>query len=294
MKKGKDVFRGLATALITPFTEDGIDYKSYGELIDFQIDNGANALVVLGTTGESATIDEGERRELISYARDKIGTRVPMIVGTGSNSTQRTVKFTKDAEAFGADAILAVTPYYNKATVTGLAEHYRTVAETTSLPVILYNVPSRTGLNMTGETLKRLVDVDNIVGVKEASGNVAQTGNIISEYGDRYSVYSGCDELTVPILSIGGRGVISAVANVIPDKMAGMCTDFFRGDTISSAKAQVEAYPLINEMFAEVNPIPVKTALCIMGKCQDIFRLPMCRSTRREQIENILYRYGLI
>ena len=289
----KELFTGCATALITPFTEKGVDYDAMGALIDFQIDSGVSALVVIGTTGESATVEEGERRELIAFCKEKIGGRVPMLVGTGSNSTKRTVAFTKDATELGADGILTVTPYYNKATVRGLYEHYKEVAKSTFLPVIVYNVPARTGLNMTDATLELLCDLPNIVGIKEASGGVENALRILSRFGDRFSVYSGCDELTVPLMSVGAKGVISAVGNVIPEKMARMCTDFMENRVKESAELQIEIYPLIKEMFAEVNPIPVKTAIYLMGKCENIFRLPMCRSTREAEIRRVLSDYGI-
>lgn len=294
MKSTKDVFTGCATALVTPFTEKGIDCESYGKLIDWQIENGADALVVLGTTGESATIDEFERIELISFAKDRIGGRVPLIVGTGSNSTKRTQNFTYGAENCGADAILVVTPYYNKASIKGLIEHYKAIAESTALPVILYNVPSRTGLDMGTPTLEGLYDVKNIVAVKEASGNVVRAERILKEFGDRYTVYSGCDELILPILSLGGKGVISAVSNIVPREISTLCGEFFNGNIKESQKIQLSLYDLIEEMFQEVNPIPVKTALSLMGKCHDIFRLPMCESTRKDKIREMLIRYKLI
>ncbi|MBQ9743699.1 MAG: 4-hydroxy-tetrahydrodipicolinate synthase [Clostridia bacterium] len=294
MKNQKDLPRGCITALVTPFTADGIDLDAYGELIDFQIDNGAGGIVALGTTGESPTVDEGERRELIAYAKERIGGRVPLIVGTGSNNTKQTKRMTQDAEKYGADGILAVTPYYNKASIKGLIEHYREVAAATELPIILYNVPSRTGLDMGTPTLEGLYDVKNIVGVKEASGSVIRAERILNTFGDRYSVYSGCDELTLPLLSIGAIGVISAVGNIVPREMSTLCRAFFDKDTEKSAKVQLQLYDLIEEMFAEVNPIPIKTALCLMGKCKDIFRLPMCASTRKEKIHSILTRYEII
>ena len=294
MKSTKDVFTGCATALVTPFTEKGIDYDSYGKLIDWQIEKGANALVVLGTTGESATIDEFERIELISYAKERISGRVPLIVGSGSNSTKRTQNFTYGAENCGADAILVVTPYYNKASINGLIQHYKAVAESTALPVILYNVPSRTGLDMGTPTLEGLYDVKNIVAVKEASGNVVRAERILKEFGDRYTVYSGCDELILPILSLGGKGVISAVSNIAPKEISTLCGEFFKGNIKESQKIQLSLYDLIDEMFAEVNPIPIKTALALMGKCKDIFRLPMCESTRKDKIREMLTRYKLI
>lgn len=294
MKSTKDVFTGCATALVTPFTDKGIDYDSYGKLIDWQIEKGADALVVLGTTGESATIDESERIELISFAKERIGKRVPLIVGTGSNSTKRTQNFTYGAENCGADAILVVTPYYNKASIKGLIEHYKAVAESTSLPMILYNVPSRTGLDMGTPTLEGLYDVKNIVAIKEASGNLIRSERILKEFGDRYTVYSGCDELVLPILSIGGKGVISAVSNIVPSEISTLCREFFNGNIKESQKIQLSLYNLIEEMFQEVNPIPVKTALSMMGKCKDIFRLPMCQSTRKDRIKEILTEYKLI
>ena len=294
MKSTKDVFKGCATALVTPFTEKGIDYESYGKLIDWQIENGADALVVLGTTGESATIDEFERIELISYAKERISGRVPLIVGTGSNSTKRTQNFTYGAENCGADAILVVTPYYNKSSIKGLIEHYKAIAEATSLPIILYNVPSRTGLDMGTPTLEGLYDVKNIVAIKEASGNLIRSERILKEFGDRYTVYSGCDELVLPILSIGGKGVISAVSNIAPAEISTLCGEFFNGNIKESRKIQLSLYDLIEEMFQEVNPIPVKTALSLMGKCKDIFRLPMCESTRKDKIREMLIRYKLI
>lgn len=294
MKSTKDVFTGCATALVTPFTDKGIDYDSYGKLIDWQIEKGADALVVLGTTGESATIDESERIELISLAKERIGQRVPLIVGTGSNSTKRTQNFTYGAENCGADAILVVTPYYNKSSIKGLIEHYKAVAESTALPIILYNVPSRTGLDMGTPTLEGLYDVKNIVAVKEASGNVIRAERILNAFGDRYTVYSGCDELILPILSLGGKGVISAVSNIAPAEISTLCREFFKGNIKESQKIQLSLYDLIDEMFQEVNPIPVKTALSMMGKCKDIFRLPMCESTRKDKIKEILTRYNLV
>ena len=294
MKSTKDVFTGCATALVTPFTDKGIDYDSYGKLIDWQIEKGADALVVLGTTGESATIDESERIELISFAKERIGKRVPLIVGTGSNSTKRTQNFTYGAENCGADAILVVTPYYNKASIKGLIEHYKAIAEATALPIILYNVPSRTGLDMGTPTLEGLYDVKNIVAVKEASGNVIRAERILNAFGDRYTVYSGCDELILPILSLGGKGVISAVSNIAPAEISTLCGEFFKGNIKESQKIQLSLYDLIDEMFQEVNPIPVKTALSMMGKCKDIFRLPMCESTRKDKIREMLIRYKLI
>jgi len=294
MKNKKELPRGCITAIVTPFTENGIDLEAYGELIDYQIEAGVSGIVSLGTTGESPTVDEGERRELISFAKERIGGRVPLIVGTGSNDTRKTQKYTRDAEECGADGILAVTPYYNKASIKGLIEHYKQVASATELPVILYNVPSRTGLDMGTPTLEGVYDVENIVAVKEASGSVVRAERILNFFGNRYMIYSGCDELTLPILSVGGVGVISAVSNVAPKEISTLCRAFFDGDIKKSAEIQLRLYDLIDEMFAEVNPIPIKTALSLMGKCADIFRLPMCSSTRRDNIKACLEKYGII
>ena len=294
MKNKKELPRGCITAIVTPFTEDGTDLEAFGELIDFQISEGVNGIVVLGTTGESPTVKEEERGELIAFAKERIGGRVPLIVGTGSNNTEMSKKHTYDAEKYGADGILAVTPYYNKASISGLIRHYKEIASVTSLPIILYNVPSRTGLDMGTPTLEGLYGTENIVAVKEASGNVLRSERILNAFGDRYAVYSGCDELTLPILSIGGRGVISAVSNIVPSEISTLCQAFFDGSLKKSAEIQLRLYDLIDEMFAEVNPIPVKTALSLMGKCRDIFRLPLSVSTRKDKIKEILSKYNII
>lgn len=294
MKNKKDLPRGCITAIVTPFTESGIDYEALFGLIDFQINEGVSGIVLLGTTGESPTVREEERNELIILAKERIGGRVPLIVGTGSNNTELSKKHTYDAEKYGADGILAVTPYYNKASIAGLIQHYKEIADVTSLPIILYNVPSRTGLDMGTPTLEGLYGTENVVAVKEASGNVLRAERILNAFGDRYAIYSGCDELTLPILSIGGKGVISAVSNVAPREISTLCREFFEGNVKKSAEIQLRLYDLIDEMFAEVNPIPVKTALSVMGKCADIFRLPLCRSTRRDKIKACLEKYELI
>ena len=288
------LFTGSATAIVTPFRDGGIDYESFGELIDFQIENGTDALVVLGTTGESATISESERYEIIAFSKRRISKRVPLIVGSGTNNTQVSLRYSKSAESQGADGLLVVTPYYNKATERGLIEHYSLIAKRVDIPVILYNVPSRTGVNVPISVYKALSGVENIVGIKEASGNIATSCEIINAFHDRYDVYSGCDDLTLPILSLGGKGVISVVSNILPEIMHTLCHEFFNNNHQKSTQLQLSLMPLIKEMFSEVNPIPIKTALYLMGKIQNEFRLPLCQSTRLDSIEAVLKQYNLL
>lgn len=294
MGRKKILFKGCATAIVTPFSQGYVDYLSFGELIERQISSGCDAIVILGTTGESSTIYENERHEIISFAKRKIAKRVPLIVGTGSNATSVAIRYTKMAEELGADGCLVVSPYYNKATQRGLIEHYKAIAKSVKFPIILYNVPSRTGVNIPIDVYEKLSKIDNIVGIKEASGNVSYTEEIIKNFGSYYSVYSGCDELTLPILSLGGDGVISVISNIVPSRMHQLCYEYFNGSTEKATDLQLELIPLIKEMFKEVNPIPVKTALYIMGLCKDEFRLPMCHSSREAQIRKLLTKYNLI
>ena len=288
------LFEGSATAIVTPFRDGGIDYESFGALIDFQIENGTDALVVLGTTGESATISESERYEIIAFAKRRINGRVPLIVGSGTNNTQVSIRYSKSAQGQGADGLLIVTPYYNKATERGLIEHYSLIAKSVDVPIILYNVPSRTGVNVPIGVYKALSSMENIVGIKEASGKISITAEIIHACHDRYDIYSGCDDLTLPILSLGGKGVISVVSNILPKIMHTLCHEFLNGNHQKSTELQLYLMPLIKEMFCEVNPIPIKTALYLMGKIQNEFRLPLCQSTRLDSIESILQQYNLI
>lgn len=288
------LFQGSATAIVTPFRDGGIDYEAFGNLIDFQIENKTDALVVLGTTGESATISESERYEIIAFAKRRINKRVPLIVGTGTNNTQVSLRYSKSAESQGADGLLIVTPYYNKATERGLIEHYSLIAKSVDAPIILYNVPSRTGVNMPISVYKALSSIENIVGIKEASGNISYATEIIQACHDNYSIYSGNDDLTLPILSLGGKGVISVVSNIMPEIMHTLCHEFINGNHQSATQLQLYLMPLIKELFKEVNPIPVKTALYLMGKIQNELRLPLCYSTRTDSIEAILKQYNLI
>ncbi len=288
------LFTGSATALITPFRDGGIDYEALGDLIDFQIENKTDAIVILGTTGESATISESERYEIIAFAKRRINSKIPLIVGSGTNNTQVSLRYSKSAQSQGADGLLIVTPYYNKATERGLIEHYSVIAKNVSIPVILYNVPSRTGVNIPISVYKALSSIENIVAIKEASGNIATCEEIINACQSSYSIYSGCDDLTLPILSLGGKGVISVVSNIIPQIMHTLCHEFLSGNHREATRLQLHLMPLIKEMFAEVNPIPIKTALAFLGKIQNEFRLPLCQSTRSTEIEAILKQYGIL
>lgn len=294
MGRKKTVFKGCATALVTPFKNGGIDYYSLGELIDFQINNGTDAIVLLGTTGEASTVTDEERNEIIPFAKERIRSRVPLIVGTGSNSTKTAIKHTRCAESQGADACLVVTPYYNKATANGLTEHFLSIAKSVKIPIILYNVPSRTGMSIPMKTYGELSRVDNIVAVKEACQDIAYISELITRYGDDYDVYSGCDELVLPILSLGGKGVISVASNVIPSYMHQMCAEFMYGSFEKSKEIKNYVLPLIRELFSEINPIPVKAFLSKMKMCENELRLPMSKSTREREITKLLKDYGLI
>lgn len=288
------LFTGSATAIVTPFRDGGIDYEAFGSLIDFQIENKTDALVVLGTTGESATISESERYEIIAFAKRRINKRVPLIVGSGTNNTQVSLRYSKSAQGQGADGLLIVTPYYNKATERGLIEHYSLIAKSVDVPIILYNVPSRTGVNIPISVYKALSSIENIVGIKEASGNVGYLTELLHACYGNYDVYSGCDDLTLPVLSLGGKGVISVVSNIIPEIMHTLCHEFLNGNHQRATQLQLYLMPLIKEMFKEVNPIPIKTALYLMGKIQNELRLPLCSSTRSDSIESILQQYNLV
>lgn len=294
MNTKKLVFEGCATALVTPFKDGKIDFEALGALIDFQIENGVSALVILGTTGESPCVDFGERDEVVAFAKEKIGARVPMLVGTGTNNTKTTIKLTQGAQKLGADGALLVTPYYNKATQRGLCEHYKEIARESDLPLILYNVPSRTGMRLGIEALEGLCDSESIVGIKEASGDIGELERKMSRFGEYFHFYSGCDELILPTYALGGRGVISAVANVIPSKIVTLCELCAKNERKEAIRLASELSSFIHEMFAEVNPIPVKCALSLMGLCQNELRLPLTPSTREKEITRELSRLALL
>lgn len=269
------IFEGIATALITPITESGIDYEAFGKLIDWQIDEGVNALVICGTTGESSTLTDGEHREAIAYAVKRAAHRVPIIAGTGSNDTAYALSLTEFSCKAGVDGVLVVTPYYNKATQNGLVQMFTKIADVSSVPVILYNVPSRTGVNIAPSTVKELSKHPNISGIKEASGNISAVAEIAALCGDDINIYSGNDDQIVPIMSLGGKGCISVLSNVLPRQSAELCAKMLKGDYKGAAEMQLEYLPLINALFSEVNPIPVKAAMAAMGWCEDYLRLPL-------------------
>lgn len=294
MSKKKQVFFGNATAIVTPFSQGQIDYLALGKMIDFQLSNGVSAIVILGTTGEASTIYENERSELIAFAKRKLDGRVPLIVGTGSNATSVAVRYTKAAEGLGADACLVVTPYYNKASTQGLISHYKEIAKSVKIPIIIYNVPSRTGVKIPIEAYSALSKISNVVGVKEASGDLGYLTELLYNYKDRLHVYTGCDELILPTLALGGQGVISVVSNVMPRETSQLCAEFKNGSIKESRRLQLYLSPLIKELFAEVNPIPVKAALHKMGMCENEYRLPLCPSTREKELEKVLKHYGIL
>lgn len=272
----RTVFTGAATALITPMKNGGIDYERFSEVVEFQIAHKIDALVVCGTTGESSTLTDAEHRDLIKFCVEKVAGRVPVIAGTGSNDTDYAIDLSKFACEVGADALLQVTPYYNKTTQRGLIKHFFAVADAVNKPIILYNVPSRTGVNIKPETYAELCKHENIAATKEASGNLSAVAEIRYLCGDSLDVYSGNDDQIIPIMSLGGKGVISVLSNILPAETHKICADFLNGDIKSASDSQINYIPLINSLFCEVNPIPVKTAMNLLGFCSEEIRLPLC------------------
>ena len=269
------IFRGAATALVTPLNENGIDYVQLKKLIDWQIDQGIDALVIAGTTGEGSTLTDEEHRELLREAIKMIDGRVPAVAGTGSNDTAYAIDLTKYACELGYDAMLIVTPYYNKATQKGLIKMFTAIADASTKPIILYNVPSRTGVDIAPSTYAALADHPMIQAIKEASGNLSKVAETAHLVGDKLDIYSGNDDQIIPILSLGGAGVISVLSNPMPKETSRMCHDFFEGNIAAARKAQLDLIPLINALFCEVNPIPAKAAMAAMGYCEDYLRLPL-------------------
>ncbi len=270
------VFKGVGTAIITPFDKDGnVDYESFGRLIDWQIEKGVDSIIVAGTTGEGSTLDDAEHKAVVKYCVEKVDGRVPVVAGTGSNDTAYAIELTKYCCEVGADAMLLVTPYYNKATQRGLYESFKAIADISTKPCILYNVPSRTGCNLLPATVAQLAKHPNIVGIKEACGNISQIAEVAALCGDEIDIYSGNDDQIVPILSLGGKGVISVLANVLPEETCEICNSFFEGRVADSARLQLKLLPLINALFCEVNPIPVKAACAAMGYGANKLRLPL-------------------
>ena len=290
------LFVGCGTAISTPFTENGVNYDEYKKLIEFQISEGIDAIIVCGTTGESATMTTDEKKELIKFTVHTVNSRVPVIAGTGSNNTSSAIEMSKYAESVGADGLLIVTPYYNKATQDGLIAHYEAIAKSVDVPIIVYSVPSRTGVNILPETCLKFSKIPNIVAIKEASGNLSQIANIANLCKDELIIYSGNDDQTLPILSLGGLGVISVLSNIAPKQTSKMVHDFIDGNIEEARKFQLDSIPLINALFSEVNPIPVKEALNIMGYDFGVPRLPLTKLTEknREILINEMKKMKLI
>lgn len=290
------MFKGSIVAIVTPFKDGKVDEEAYRELLEFQIENGTSAIVPCGTTGESATLGMEEHNRVIDIAIESVNKRVPVIAGTGGNSTSEAIELTRHAKEAGADATLQVTPYYNKPTQEGLYQHYRAIAKAVPLPQVLYNVPGRTSVNMLPSTVARLADFSEVVAVKEASGNLAQMAEIVRLAGDKITLLSGDDNVTLPLLAIGGKGVISVVANIVPRDTADMITAWEAGDVEKAKALFYKLFPLCQAMFYETNPVPVKTALALMGKISDELRLPLVPMARDniEKLKKALEEYGLL
>jgi len=290
------LFRGCGTAIATPFTDDGINYYEFEKLIEFQIENSCDALIVCGTTGESSTMSKSEKKDVIKFAVDKVNKRIPVIAGTGGNNTKDVIEMSKYAESIGADGLLIVTPYYNKTTQQGLIEHYKTIACNTTLPIIVYSVPSRTGLNVEPNTCLELSKIKNIVAIKEASGNISQIAKIKALCRDELEIYSGNDDQILPILSLGGIGVISVLSNIAPKYTHDMIKNYFDGKVEEAKNMQLNCMDLIDSLFCEVNPIPVKEALTIMGYNYGVPRLPLIKMSDngKEKLNKSLDEFGLL
>ncbi len=290
------MFRGAIVAIVTPFKNGEVDEEALRELIEFQIENGTDGIVPCGTTGESATLSHEEHDRVIEITVEAVRKRVPVIAGTGSNSTREAVRLTRHAREVGADAALMVTPYYNKPTQEGLYQHYKEVAEAVPIPIIPYNVPGRTGSNLLPETDARLAEISNIVAIKEASGDLKQISRVVDLCGDRLAVLSGDDFTVLPILAVGGKGVISVVSNVVPADMAGMIDAFEAGDLSKARDLHYKMWPIMEALFFETNPIPAKAALSLMGRIAYEMRSPLCKMAEGnyERLKKVLDEYGLL
>jgi 4-hydroxy-tetrahydrodipicolinate synthase len=290
------MFRGAMVAIVTPFKNDQVDERALRELIEFQIANGTDGIVPCGTTGESATLTHEEHDRVIEITINAVKKRVPVIAGTGSNNTAEALRLTKHAYEAGADGALIVCPYYNRPTQEGLYQHFKTIAESVPIPIILYNIPGRTGVNLMPEMVAKLAKIKNIVGIKEASGSIKQMSDVINLCGNEFSVLSGDDLFTLPLLAIGGTGIISVISNVAPADMAGLVDAFTAGDMIRAKALHHKMSALIDALFIEVNPIPVKAALALMGKIEYEYRLPLCKMAEAnfEKLKKVMVNYGLI
>lgn len=290
------LFTGSAVAIITTFTDNGVDYDAFGRLIEFQIQSGTQCIIVCGTTGEPATMTKEERNNVIQYCIDKVNKRIPVVVGTGSNCTSTAVEYSIQAQKMGADGLLVVTPYYNKCTVNGLVAHYQAISDAVTLPIIAYSVPGRTGVNVTASAMHKLAQIENVIAIKEASGNIDQITDICATCGDLIDIYSGDDGIVVPMMSIGAKGVISVAANIIPTDMQKMCQCALNGDFATAGAMQKTIYPLVKALFCEVNPIPVKTAASLLGYGNGLLRLPLTAMdpANLERLKKEMKDYNLI
>lgn len=292
----KEVFKGCGTAIITPFTTNGVNFEEFKKMLEFQIREGADAIIVCGTTGESSTMTEKEKKETIKFAVDVVNKRIPVIAGTGSNCTKNAIEMSKYAESVGVDALLIVTPYYNKTTQQGLIEHYKTIAHEVKIPIIMYNVPSRTGVNILPKTCFELSKIENIVAVKEASGNISQVAEIANLCRENLAIYSGNDDQILPVLSVGGSGVISVLSNIIPKDVHNMVYSFLDGNIKNAIKLQLDTLNLTASLFSEVNPIPIKAACNMLGYDVGIPRLPLIEMSvgAKEKLKQEIKNYGLL
>ena len=291
----KRLFEGSGVAIVTPFKDGKINYEEMGKLIEWHIENKTDAIIVCGTTGESATMTDEERKATIKFVVDKVNKRIPVIAGSGSNNTAYSIELSKYCQEVGADGLLIVTPYYNKATQNGLIEHYTIIANSVELPIILYNVPGRTGVNIAPTTVEKLSKIENIVAIKEASGNISQVAEIARLCGKDFAIYSGNDDQIVPILSLGGIGVISVVANILPKETHDIVEKYLSGEVEESRRLQLEINELVNSLFIEVNPIPVKAAMNLMGMQAGELRLPLSEISAQslEVLRNNMIKYGI-
>ena len=290
------MFKGSIVAIVTPFKNGQVDEKAFGGMIEFQIANGTQGIVPCGTTGESATLSHTEHQRVIEFTVEVVRGRVPVIAGTGSNSTEEAISLTQYAKKARADGALLIAPYYNKPTQEGLYQHFKKIAEAVDFPLVVYNIPGRTGVNISPQTFARLVQLKNIVAIKESSGSLQQISEILHYCGERFTLLSGDDALALPTLAVGGKGVISVAANIIPSEMAEMVRAFERGDLHQAQRLHYRMFGLFHALFLETNPIPVKTALALMGRCTAEFRLPLCplSSENLERLKQALKEYGLL
>jgi len=290
------LFKGSGVAIVTPFTNEGVDFDKLGELIEWHISSGTDAIIICGTTGEASTMTDDEKKAAYRFTVEKVAKRIPVIAGTGSNNTKHSIELSKYAESVGCDGLLCVTPYYNKTTQKGLIEHYAAIADSVNIPIIIYNVPGRTGLNVLPDTLKKLSFHKNIAGVKEASGNISQVVEIGTFCNENFAMYSGNDDQVVPLLSVGGIGVISVVANIAPKEMHDMVMSYLDGDVKHAMELQLKIKPLNDALFCEVNPIPVKTAMNLLGHEVGELRLPLTSMSDKnlDFLKNALLSYGLL